>query len=419
LLLGDKLGALRVYLILTGASNLFLTLAWGVNLVYQVERVGLNPFQLVLVGTALELTCFLFEIPTGVVADVYSRRTSVIIGTIVLGVGFIIMGAVPNFWVILLSQVICGIGYTFTSGAQQAWIADEVGEERAASAFVRGAQVAQIGGVVGVLAAIGFGLISLGLPTMVGGALLIVLGGFLLLFMPEHGFAPAPREDRSTWQSMGATFVDGTRLVRQRPILLTILGIAFFFGMYNEGFDRLWTAHLLDNFALPTLISLDPVVWVGGISVVINLLGIVGLELTRRKLNMHSHSAVTRALIAINAGLVSCVIGFALAGSFMVAASAYIAASVLRESIYPIKQAWLNQNLDSRVRATVLSIDSQSDAIGQIAGGPAVGAIGTIFSLRAALTTAGLILVPGLLLYARALGQGGAVEGAVVVTGDG
>jgi len=393
-------------------------LAWGVALVYQVERVGLNPFQLVLVGTALELTCFFFEVPTGVVADVYSRRLSVIAGTFFLGAGFFLMGAVPDFWVILLSQVICGIGYTLMSGAEEAWIADEMGEERAAAAFVRGAQVSQIGGVIGIIAAVGLGLVSLGLPTMVGGALTIALGAFLILYMPEHGFAPAPREDRTTWQSMHSTFIDGTRLVRHRPILLTILGIAFFFGMYNEGFDRLWTAHLLITFSLPTFVTLEPVVWVGSISVVIRLLGIGGLEVTRRKLNLHSHRAVTRALIVINAGLVVCVVGFALAGSFLLAACLYIAASVLRESIYPIKQAWINQSIESRVRATVISINAQLDAIGQIAGGPGVGAIGTIFSLRAALTTAGLILVPGLLLYGRALGQGGTTtqeEGTVVV----
>jgi DHA3 family tetracycline resistance protein-like MFS transporter len=208
---------------------------------------------------------------------------------------------------------------------------------------------------------------------------------------------------------MRGTFVDGTRLVRQRPILLTILGIAFFFGMYNEGFDRLWTAHMLTTFSLPTFVSLDPVVWIGGISIVISLLGVAGLELTRRKLNMHSHRAVTRALIAINAGVVVFVVAFALAGNFLLAAGLYIAASVLRESVYPIKQAWINQNIDSRVRATVISMNAQADAIGQIAGGPGVGAIGTVFSLRAALTTAGLILVPGLFLYARALGQGGSV----------
>ena len=69
--------------------------------------------------------------PTGLVADNYSRRLSIIIGFFLVGVGFVIEGLVPHFTVILLTQVIWGIGITFTSGATEAWIADEVGEASA------------------------------------------------------------------------------------------------------------------------------------------------------------------------------------------------------------------------------------------------------------------------------------------------
>ena len=63
--------------------------------IYFVEVVGLDALQLVLIGTALEVSAFLFEVPTGVVADVYSRRLSVIIGTILLGFGFMLAGSIP------------------------------------------------------------------------------------------------------------------------------------------------------------------------------------------------------------------------------------------------------------------------------------------------------------------------------------
>ena len=115
----------RLYLLISGASALFLWLAFSVNLVFQVERVGLSPLELVLVGTVLEGTYFLFEIPTGVVADVYSRRLSVIVGTALLGAGLFVV-AVPSFPVILLGNVVMGIGYTFISGALGAWIVDEI-----------------------------------------------------------------------------------------------------------------------------------------------------------------------------------------------------------------------------------------------------------------------------------------------------
>jgi MFS transporter, DHA3 family, tetracycline resistance protein len=406
------LDAYRVYLIHSGALALFLSLAWTVNLVYQVQTVGLNPFQIVLIGTALELSAFLFEVPTGIVADVYSRRLSVIIGTFLLGAGFILMGAVPVFEVLLLSQVICGIGYTFLSGAEEAWIADEVGEQRAPGTFMRGSQAGQVGTLVGVVVAVVLGSYWLQLPIITGGVLTILLGVFLMVAMRETAFKPAPREERSSWSTMTSTLGAGVSLVRARPILLTILGITAFFGMYNEGFDRLWTPHLLENFTLPALGRLDPIYWFGIINVAFNVLGIVALELVRRKLDMQSHRTVTRALILLNLGIIVTVVAFGLAGSLAFALAVLIASSVMRRVIYPIKTAWINQNIESSVRATVISINGQADAVGQIAGGPAIGAIGTLVSLRAAMVTAGLVLTPGLLLYARALGQGRVIEGS-------
>src|SRR6476646_10014399 len=125
-----KWDAYRVYLILSGLSSLLFSLIFTLNLVYEAQVVGLTPLQLVLVGTTLETTAFLFEIPTGIVADLYSRRLSVIIGFFLIGVGFTIEGSLPFFAAILLTQVFWGIGSTFTSGALEAWIVDEVGEER-------------------------------------------------------------------------------------------------------------------------------------------------------------------------------------------------------------------------------------------------------------------------------------------------
>jgi DHA3 family tetracycline resistance protein-like MFS transporter len=409
--IGRKPGAYRVYLIYSAATALFLSLAWTVNMVYQVEVVGLNPLQLVLVGTALELSYFLFEIPTGVVADAYSRRLSVIIGTALVGAGFIVMGAVPAFEVLVLSQVICGIGYTFLSGALEAWIADEVGEHRAGGAFVRGAQAGQVGTLVGVVVAVVLGSVWLQLPIITGGVLLCLTAGILIVIMTETAFRRVPRDERGNWSTMRSTFGAGVGLIRSRPLLVTILGIAAVFGTFSEGFDRLWTPHLLENFTLPALGPLPPLYWFAIINVAFNVLGLAALEVARRHLNMNSHRVVTRALIGLNLGVIVTVVVFGLTGSVAVALIALIGGSVMRKAIYPLKTAWINQSIDSSVRATVLSIADQADSFGQIGGGPVVGTIGTVVSLRAAIVTAGLVLTPGLLLYARALGQGAVVEG--------
>ena len=82
---GRRPGAAPLYLVLEGSLGFFFSLAFTVNLVYQYTVVGLNPLQLVLVGTVLEGTAFLCEIPTGLVADTYSRRLSIVIGCVLLG----------------------------------------------------------------------------------------------------------------------------------------------------------------------------------------------------------------------------------------------------------------------------------------------------------------------------------------------
>ncbi len=74
--------------------------------VYRIQTVGLNPLQLVLVGTALELAVLLFELPTGVLADTYGRRRSVILGFLLIGAGFSLEGSLPTFSTVLAAQLV-------------------------------------------------------------------------------------------------------------------------------------------------------------------------------------------------------------------------------------------------------------------------------------------------------------------------
>jgi DHA3 family tetracycline resistance protein-like MFS transporter len=209
-----KRAAYSVYLFSEFAVALLFSMMFTVDGVYQVSMVGLNALQLVLVGTTLEVAAFIFEVPTGVVADVFSRRLSIIIGMFVMGLGFIVEGSFPFFAPILLAQVLWALGYTFTSGATEAWIADEVGEARAGQAFLRAGQIGAIGSLIGIVPGILIGLLGANIPIVLGGALLMALGVVLIVIMPETGFKPTPREDRNTFQSMVHTFKSGLRVVR-------------------------------------------------------------------------------------------------------------------------------------------------------------------------------------------------------------
>jgi DHA3 family tetracycline resistance protein-like MFS transporter len=390
-----------------------------ITAVYRIEAAGLNPLQLVLVGTALELAAFLFEIPTGVVADTYSRRLSIVIGYVLIGCGFLLEGALPLFATILVAQVLWGAGWTFTSGAREAWLADEIGEARAAPVYLRAEQAALVGGLVGALLGGVLASLRLNLPILLGGGLFLLVAAALALLMPERGFQPTPAGERGSWHAMGDTFRAGVRHVRGRPLLLTLLGVAVFWGMASEGFDRLWAALLLATTTLPPLGPLAPVAWFGVISAGSQVLSLGALELVRRRLDPTRQRAVAWTLFGVTGALIGAMLLFAQAGSFAVALVAYWLVSVLRRVHDPITTAWLNQHLDSGSRATVLSMRGQADAFGQVAGGPVLGVIGTAWGVRAAITAAAVALTPALVLGAQAIRQQRALDAGIAPAGPG
>jgi DHA3 family tetracycline resistance protein-like MFS transporter len=398
----NKLNAFTVYLILSFTNSLLFSLIFTVNMIYQVTVVGLRPLQLVLVGTILELAVFVFEIPTGVLADVKSRRLSIIVGYVLIGLGFIVEGSLPFFATVALAQVVWGLGYTFTSGATQAWMADEVGQVRAGQAFIRGEQAAWAGDLLAIPFGVSLGSLAITLPIVAGGALMVGLALFLALAMPETGFRPTPAWERTTWHMMLKTVGDARQAVRRQPVLLALLGIGLFYGLYSEGFDRLWTAHLLQNFEAPWGQVLEPVAWFGAIRAVRAVLGLAATEITRRRVDTRRASPIARVLMLSAATIVVGLAGFGLTQSFWLAVLLYWLVNVLRGVTYPLQAAWFNRRIDdSQVRATLFSVSSQVDAIGQIGGGPLVGAIGNR-SIRAALVASALLLTPVLPLYVLA-----------------
>src|SRR5262249_14871651 len=402
-----NIDAYRLYLIVEFVAALAFAAYGTLSAVYRVQTAALNPLQLVLVGTALEGSIFLFEIPTGVVADVFSRRLSIIIGMLMTAAVLVLAGALPLFVTILLAQVLWGVGYTFISGAQEAWIADEIGEQRASNAYVNGAQLGRIGALLGIPLAVVLASIRLNLPLLAGGAITLLLGVALIAFMPEHGFRPTPRDERSSWHQMGDTLRGGTRLVRGNPVLLTILGVGLFYGLYSEAVDRLSDAHYLLDIGFPSLGGLTPVIWLGGIDATATLLSIGLTEIVKRRVDAASHIAVARILFLSTPLTVIGLVLFGLADSFAVATLAFLGFWLMRRLADPYFTAWVVQHTEPKVRATVISFTGQVDAFGQIAGGPVLGVVGVLASIRVALVASAGVLVPALLLLARTLRRDG------------
>jgi MFS transporter, DHA3 family, tetracycline resistance protein len=406
-----KLSARKTWLLYKGVWAFSFAAGWTMAAAFFVRELGMSPLALVLTGTALELAYFFFEVPTGIVADTYSRRFSMLVGLLVLGVAFVVTGLAGSVAVVIVAAAVMGFGWTFVSGAEDAWLYDELGEEGARGAYQRGAQAGRVGSLLGIGAALGLALIDLRAPIVAGGAALIALGVVLALLMPETGFRPASRAELGALRTMVRTGHEGYRLIRARPLLMLIVGIAFFTGLSSEGIDRLWEAHLLVDVGMPSVAGLDPVAWFAVIAAAVLLLSIgVAQPLVRRFERLDSRGTA-RVLLALDAAVIAGMLAFAWAGSFALAIAAYMATRLVRSLGGPVYSAWVNASVDdSRVRATVISMTNLGDSAGQWGGGPALGALGNAFGIRTALTAGALVLTPVLALYGRAIRREPAAE---------
>jgi DHA3 family tetracycline resistance protein-like MFS transporter len=373
------------------------------ELVYHTVTIRLTPFQLVMVGVVLESMTLLFEIPTGVLADLYSRRLSVIIGLFLTGAGFLLEGLSPTFTAVLIAQVLWGIGFTFYSGAVEAWITDEIGEERAAAAFLRGSQVSQVASLAGIAAGSVLANLAIEISIIAGALIYFVLVIFLIAAMSEKGFPHAPASSKHSFvEKLFAPIRQETALLQKHSTLLTILSIGFVIGLYAGGFDRLYAPHLVKNFTLPHLGALEPVTWFGILSGAIRLGSLLGVEIIRRRLNLAMQTNIITLLLVIYSCMMACTFAFALTNSVIIAFVAFCLSQTLRETSRPILLIWINQNANSGVRATIISTYWQFNALGQIVGSPIIGWLGTVFSLRAALSAGAAIYSLSLPLLAQA-----------------
>jgi MFS transporter, DHA3 family, tetracycline resistance protein len=396
-----RLDAFKLYLVLQFLIGFSFSMIFVVSSLYEATVAHLSGLQLVLVGTTVEATILFFEVPTGVVADAYSRRLSIVIGYFLIGIAFLVEGVFPVFSLILLSQVLWGLGYTFTSGATQAWLSDEIGEENANRAFLRANRLDLAGSLFGMLVAIPLGNLAVNMPFLVGGVLILLTAFALVFFMPENGFKPVPRGQRNSIQHMVDILKKGLEVVRSRPVLLSILGIGFIYGLYSEGWDRLWVKYLVDNFSLPGILGFNEVAFFGFLRAGGMLLSILVTHRVEKSLDASHAPSIARAMLWITILLSVAILTFVFSPALMISVVAVLMVSITRNVMSPLYDAWVNQRLDSGTRATVISMSGQVDAIGQIASGP-VAALISLSSIRAAITLAGLLLAPALPLIRRA-----------------
>jgi DHA3 family tetracycline resistance protein-like MFS transporter len=382
---------------------------WVAMAVYLVSVLHFSPLQLVLMGTAMEAAVFLCEVPTGVVADTYSRRLSLIVGYLGMGVAWMLVGVFSAAWAIIALWALWGISYTFTSGAYEAWISDEIGVEKVSRVFLKGARISYAGAVVGLVLQVGLGVLSLRAAVIAGGAVTALCGLLCIFVMPETGFRRRPRAERgSPLAEMRSTAAAGARYAWAAPVILLLVGVELFMGMSSEAFDRLKEAHFLRDVGLPAVGQLDPVVWFGIFWLAGMVLGFLGTGWLLKRFERRGRKVVTSSLFTLTAMELVAMLAFALTGSTWLAIAALLGVFFSRNLAGPLYTIWLNEQItDSSVRATVLSISGQANAVGQAGGGPVLGVIGNVWGIPAALATGAAVIAPALGLYGRAIAHEG------------
>lgn len=396
LLPGRAIPAAHLFRLRAVVFGFFMWLTFGMYALYVVRDAGLTPFQLLVAGAVLEFTVVAFEIPTGVLADTVSRRLSVVVGSLITGAGWIVMGLFPSFEGILAGEFLWGFGFTFISGANDAWLADEVGEESAAKIYPQAAQWRQAAIVVGVLVAAAFALVELRLPFIIGGAGGIALGVFLACTMTEAGWHPTPAEGRSTFAQAKQVAIDGYQAARIRPMVRAAVGIRLLVGAASEVFYRLWGYHLLEDIGVPD--GTNEVLLFGAIGVAGQVGTFAVIALGRRASSDGSRASAARVLSVLYVVYILGPLAFAFAPAATIAIALVVVTQWVSSAEPPFFVMWINRGLDSRTRATVLSGTGQADSLGQTVSSLGFGALASVTSVRTALALAAGLAAPALAL---------------------
>jgi len=385
---------------------------WMVTSLYLVVVADLSAFQLVFLGTAMELTVLVSEIPTGVMADTISRKWSIVISHGVMGIGMLTTGLVTSFGLLVAAQMLWGFGWTFSSGADVAWVTDELDDARRIDRVLTvRARWQQYGAAAGML---GFGLLSwatsLATSIVVAGVGMIGLGAYVVVRFTEHAFEPI-REDR--WRESVSIFRRGIALARNDREIMLVFGATVLVNSGAEAFDRLWPKRLVD-LGFPE--EPDPIVWFTALGLLTLAVGALALRIVEARID---GVGVARRMYAVvcfvgASGLI--VLAHApndIAGMMGVLLVGGVAWTVIRS----VSVIWVNRRATSDVRATVQSFLGQVESTGEIVGGLALGILAQASSITVALTCSAALVATAGLLVTRSTAGRAPVRDPVVVDG--
>lgn len=369
---------------------------WLVTSLYLVVVADLSPFELVFLGTAQNLTALLFEVPTGVLADTVSRKWSVVLAHLLMGIGMMATGMVTAFPALVATQMIWGLAWTFSSGADVAWLTDELDQPgRVGRVLTAAARWEQIGAATGLVAFGGLaGIAGLSSAVVAAGVAMLVLGVYVVARFSERRFAP--RMSRRLAESR-EILRSGVTLVRRDSVLLVVFLATLLLGGAAEAFDRLYPKELLAR-GFPA--APDPIVWFTALGLVLLGAGAIALRVVEARID---GSGVPRRVYAA-----ACFVG--LLGAILLAGTPDVVGGMLGVFLiggiaWPVTRAvsviWVNQRATPEVRATVQSLLAQVEYVGEIAFGVSLAMLAQSTSIATAMAGAAVLLACAGLLVAR------------------
>jgi MFS family permease len=400
---------LNGYYTLAGLYTLSAALIWGVNTLFLLDA-GLSFFEVFLANAAFSAGMVVFEVPTGVVADTLGRRVSFLLSVVVLSVTTLLYVALAEVEAGVVAfavvSVLMGLGFTFYSGAMEAWLVDALavtGHDGALDAiFARGQQITGAAMLVGTVGGGLLGQLDLSIPYLVRSALLVAVFVIAYAVMHDIGFTPQRLTIAELPSAVARNARDGvTYGWGQRPLRLLMLASFFQLGFF------MWAFYASQPYLLDLLGS--DAVWVAGlVTAGIALSTIAGNQLVDvlsrrcgRRTTLLLGAAAVETCAAIVLGVVS---------SFWAALPALLLITAASGVTSPVRQAYLHQVVPSEQRATVVSFDSMISNTGGVGGQLGLGALGESRSVGAAFVAGGIATGLALPLLARLRGLGGAPD---------
>ncbi|OGT39709.1 MAG: MFS transporter [Gammaproteobacteria bacterium RIFCSPHIGHO2_12_FULL_38_14] len=368
---------------------------WLVTSLYLVTIGHLTPSQLIYIGVAQGIVSLLFEIPAGVIADTFSRKWSLVLSQVLMGIAMLLTGLATSFPHLVATQMLWGISWSFASGADVALVTDELNEPlRIASVLTKTARAQLSGAALGIIALGSFAwATTLSTAMISAGILMMLLGLYIVFQFHEKRFVPI-REQH--WSASWELFKKGLSLVKKSRAILVIFMATFLVNGASDA-ARLFPKQLV-TIGFPD--SITPIAWLTGLGIVTLLAGIPALKI----LEARAHEAN----IARRNYVFACTIGAAgllllafapnvIMGSVGILLVSGIAMPITRT----MASIQVNNISTDNVRATVHSFLAQAEYLGEIVCGLAIGLLAHATNLPYALAGAAALLITTAILMMR------------------